>query len=110
TEQFAGQVRILREALAGRQFDIAKRVYIAVDDDENRARERMGDALGRLYSFHAVGNLLPVTVLGPPDACVRGLREVAEAGAELILLNPMFDHADQVARLADEVLPRLSSD
>jgi len=40
--------------------------------------------------------------------CVRGLREVAEAGAELILLNPVFDEAEQMERLVAEVMPKLS--
>jgi hypothetical protein len=39
---------------------------------------------------------------------VRGLREVAEAAAELILLNPVFDEADQMERLVAEVMPKLS--
>ncbi|GDY32275.1 hypothetical protein GTS_39080 [Gandjariella thermophila] len=47
-------------------------------------------------------------VAGTPDDCVRGLREVAEAGAEMILLNPLFDEAEQMERLAAEVLPHLS--
>ena len=47
-------------------------------------------------------------VYGPPDACVRGLREVAEAGAALILLNPVFDEAEPMERLVAEVMPKLS--
>jgi hypothetical protein len=39
---------------------------------------------------------------------VAGLREVAEAGADLILLNPLFDEAEQMERLAAEVVPQLS--
>jgi hypothetical protein len=39
---------------------------------------------------------------------VRGLREVAQAGAELILLNPAFDEAEQMERLVAEVMPKLS--
>jgi probable F420-dependent oxidoreductase len=113
TAQFADQVRIVREALAemGRDaggFRIAKRVYIAVDDDAERARQRVADGLGRLYGFFGLRNLEPVSVSGPPDVCVRGLREVAEAGAELILLNPLFDEAEQMERLAAEVVPQLS--
>jgi probable F420-dependent oxidoreductase len=50
TEAFAGQVEVARTALrdAGRAdagFRIAKRVYIAVDDDPARARARIGAAL-----------------------------------------------------------------
>jgi hypothetical protein len=48
-----------------------------------------------------------VAVYGPPEDCVEGLSQVAEAGAELILLNPMFDEADQMERLAAEVVPEL---
>jgi len=39
---------------------------------------------------------------------VRGLREVAEAGAALILLNPVFDEAEPMERLVAEVMPKLS--
>jgi len=111
TAQFADQVRIVRDALErqGRDaagFRIAKRVYIAVDEDADRARQRVSDALVRLYGDYGKG-LLPVAVYGPPGACVRGLREVAEAGAELILLNPLFDAAAQMERLAAEVVPEL---
>jgi hypothetical protein len=40
---------------------------------------------------------------------VQGLREVAEAGAELTLLNAVFDEAEQMERLVAEVVPTLSS-
>jgi probable F420-dependent oxidoreductase len=111
TAQFAGQVTIVREALEqqGRDatgFRLAKRVYLDVDDDAERARERVSDALHRLYGEFGL-QLTPVAVFGPPDAVVRGLREVADAGAELILLNPLFDDAEQMERLAAEVLPHL---
>ena len=52
--------------------------------------------------------LAPVAVAGTPEECVRGLREVADAGAEMILLNPLFEETAQMERLAAEVLPRLS--
>jgi probable F420-dependent oxidoreductase len=108
TARFAEQVRVLREALAESQrpqgaFPIAKRVYIAIDDDATRARRRIGAALEALYGR----NLEAVAVFGPPDACVKGLRDVADAGAQTILLNPMFDEAEQMERLAADVLPRL---
>jgi alkanesulfonate monooxygenase SsuD/methylene tetrahydromethanopterin reductase-like flavin-dependent oxidoreductase (luciferase family) len=113
TKQFAEQVPIVRQALveAGRDaasFGIAKRVYIAVDDDAQRGRQRLGASLDRLYSYFGLRGVEAVAVSGSPDACVRGLRDVAEAGAELILLNPLFDEAEQMERLAAEVVPRLS--
>jgi alkanesulfonate monooxygenase SsuD/methylene tetrahydromethanopterin reductase-like flavin-dependent oxidoreductase (luciferase family) len=113
TAQFAEQVQIVREELAGQQrdpasFPIAKRVYIAVDDDPERARQRMSAALNRLYSFFRLGDMTPVSVWGTPEDCARGLRDVAAAGAELILLNPLFDDDNQMERLAAEVVPQLS--
>src|SRR5215467_162827 len=50
TAQFAEQVRVVRDALAesGRDpasFPIAKRVYIGVDGDAERVRQRVGAAL-----------------------------------------------------------------
>ena len=62
----------------------------------------------RLYGAAFGSGLLPVTVLGPPDACVRGLREVADAGAGMILLTALFDQPAQMERLAAEVVPHLS--
>jgi probable F420-dependent oxidoreductase len=110
TAAFAEQVPVVREALAEQGktgFRIAKRVYLAVDDDVVRARERLSAALARLYSFFGVSDLTPVTVYGPPAACVEGLAAVAEAGAEMILLNPLFDEAEQMERLAADVMPHL---
>jgi probable F420-dependent oxidoreductase len=113
TAQFAEQVPVMRAALAARDrdqatFRLAKRVYLAVDDDAGRARERMADALDNLYGGLGRRDMTPVAVFGPPDAVAQELREVAEAGAELILLNPLFDAAEQMERLAAEVVPQLS--
>jgi alkanesulfonate monooxygenase SsuD/methylene tetrahydromethanopterin reductase-like flavin-dependent oxidoreductase (luciferase family) len=79
-----------------------------VDDDAGRARERMRAALDRLYGFFGLGDMTPVSVWGTPDACVQGLRDVAASGAELILLNPLFDDSEQMERLAAEVVPQLA--
>ncbi|MGH9126044.1 MAG: LLM class F420-dependent oxidoreductase, partial [Acidimicrobiales bacterium] len=48
-----------------------------------------------------------VAVAGAPDDCVAGLREVANAGAEMIVLNPLDDPLGQMERLATEVAPQL---
>jgi probable F420-dependent oxidoreductase len=110
TAQFADQVRVLRQALAeaGRDgFRIAKRVYIAVDDDGERARRRIAGALNDFYGYFGMRGVEAVAVAGTPDECAGGLREVAAAGAGLILLNPLFDDAEQMERLASEVVPRV---
>jgi alkanesulfonate monooxygenase SsuD/methylene tetrahydromethanopterin reductase-like flavin-dependent oxidoreductase (luciferase family) len=47
-------------------------------------------------------------VAGMPADCLRQLREVAAAGAELILFTPLFDQAKHADRLAAEVIPQLA--
>ena len=107
TAQFAQQTPVIREALAefGRDpasFRFAKRVYVHVDDDAARARERLDAALARHYGRSGWSE---VFVAGPPADCVAGLREVVDAGAELILLNTLVDDTAQMERLAAEVIP-----
>jgi alkanesulfonate monooxygenase SsuD/methylene tetrahydromethanopterin reductase-like flavin-dependent oxidoreductase (luciferase family) len=107
TAQFAQQTPVVREALAefGRDpasFRLAKRVYIHVEDDADRARERLDAALTRHYGRSGWSE---VFVAGPPADCVAGLREVVDAGAGLILLNTLVDDTAQMERLAAEVMP-----
>jgi alkanesulfonate monooxygenase SsuD/methylene tetrahydromethanopterin reductase-like flavin-dependent oxidoreductase (luciferase family) len=45
---------------------------------------------------------------GTAEECVAGIRAVADAGAELILLNPLVDDQRQLERLAGEVIPALT--
>ncbi|WUD78151.1 LLM class flavin-dependent oxidoreductase [Streptomyces sp. NBC_00510] len=111
TEKFAEQVAIVRQALAecGRPVDgfgIAKRVYIAVDDDSRRARARIDAELAALY-MRKSPEIEAAAIAGTPAECVRALREVVAAGAELILFTPLFAQAEHAERLAAEVLPEL---
>jgi probable F420-dependent oxidoreductase len=111
TAKFADQVQIVREALAGSgrpagDFRIAKRVYIAVDEDAGRARRRINTELERLYGRRSP-DIEAAAIAGTADDCVRELRQVAEAGAELILFTPMFEPAEHAEVLAAQVMPRL---
>jgi probable F420-dependent oxidoreductase len=111
TANFAEQVQTIRSALAETErdsatYEIAKRVYIAVDDDPKRAQQRMSDELVAFYGEFG-RSLLPVAVTGTPAECVEGLQAVADAGAELILLNPLYDIEGQIERLVAEVLPEV---
>jgi alkanesulfonate monooxygenase SsuD/methylene tetrahydromethanopterin reductase-like flavin-dependent oxidoreductase (luciferase family) len=112
TAAFREQIRTVRTVLDETRrdpatFGIAKRIYIAVDDDPERARRRMSEALITFYGAFGEA-LLPVAITGPPADCAAGVQEVAEAGAERILLNPLFDIAEQMERLAAEVIPRVA--
>jgi probable F420-dependent oxidoreductase len=111
TATFAEQVAVVREALAeaGRpaeSFPIAKRVYVAIDEDAGRARARINAALERLYG-HRSEAIEAAAVAGTAADCVREVRQVAEAGAELILFTALFDQAEQMEQLAAAVIPEL---
>jgi alkanesulfonate monooxygenase SsuD/methylene tetrahydromethanopterin reductase-like flavin-dependent oxidoreductase (luciferase family) len=91
-------------------FTIGKRVYLMVDDDAARARERVLAGLHRIYG--GMPGIEAVPVSGTPDDVVRGVREVIDAGAEMVLLNPVGEHVaedrEQMERLAADVIPLLS--
>lgn len=115
TEAFAGAVTIVRRELDEQQkdpakFTIGKRVYLMVDDDAARARERVLDGLERIYG--RMPGVQDVPVSGTPDDVVRGLREVIDAGAQMVLLNPVgtdtAENREQMERLAAEVIPQLT--
>ena len=113
TARFAEQVAVVRAALAeaGRpaeSFPIAKRVYIAIDDHAERARERINAALTELYG-RRVEAIEAAAVAGTAADCVRELHRVAEAGAELILCTALFDQAEQMEQLGAAVIPELGN-
>jgi probable F420-dependent oxidoreductase len=110
TAQFAEQVKVVGEELSAQgrapeTFRIGKRVYVHVEDDAARARQRLEDALTRHYGRDGWSEHI---LAGPAQECIVGIRAVADAGAELILLNPLIDDAQQLERLAAEVIPALS--
>ena len=114
TEAFADAVGIVRRELAEQQkdpknFTIAKRVYLMIDDDSDRARERALAGLQRIYGERP--GLDAVAVAGTPAEVVRGLSQVMYAGAQMLLLNPVgadiAEDREQLERLAVEVISRL---
>jgi alkanesulfonate monooxygenase SsuD/methylene tetrahydromethanopterin reductase-like flavin-dependent oxidoreductase (luciferase family) len=117
TASFGEAVKIVRHELDElgkdpKQFRIAKRVYLTVDDDAARARDRVLAGLHRIYGDLPGLDLPAVPVSGTPNDVARGLREVIDAGAQMILLNPVGENVaedrEQMERLAAEVIPQLS--
>jgi probable F420-dependent oxidoreductase len=111
TAKFAEQVQVVRNVLAeaGRpagDFPIAKRVYVAVDENAGRARARMNEALAGIYG-QRVPSIEAAAAAGTAADCARELQQVAVAGAELILMTTLFDQAEQMELLAAAVVPEL---
>jgi probable F420-dependent oxidoreductase len=103
TSAFPEQRALLAEALReeGRDpetFPTGKRVYLAVEDTEQRARGRLTPILDGMYDVPGLTER--VAVCGPAEACAEQLRGLVAAGAGELLLNPMYDYLDQLEALA----------
>jgi probable F420-dependent oxidoreductase len=110
TVEFRGLVKTLRQALeeANRdpgRFPIAKRVYISVDRERERAQKQTKEWFASYYGTAELADR--VAVWGSPEECAGKLAEVISAGAEFLVLNPMFDAREQMEVLAAEVVPIL---
>jgi alkanesulfonate monooxygenase SsuD/methylene tetrahydromethanopterin reductase-like flavin-dependent oxidoreductase (luciferase family) len=117
TSAFAAQVAVVRETLAvdpaGRrvgfgpgEFPIAKRVYLGIDSDGARARDRVNAALETQYGAR-VPSIEAAAVTGTVAECVAGVRAVIAAGAEMILFTPLYDLTEHLERIAAEIIPAL---
>ena len=110
TEQFREHVPIILDELyrQGRDpasFPIAKRVYVAVDDEAARAERRLQGWFGAWYGNAEMGSR--VSVWGNVEQCVERLMELVDAVASMLMLNPVFDHMEHLELLASDVIPAL---
>jgi len=86
-------------------FTVSKRVYIAVDDDRQRAERRLREWFAVRYKSSELASR--VAVWGSRLECVDKLREIVHAGANHLLLNPVFQEMEHLELLAKEVIPHL---
>jgi probable F420-dependent oxidoreductase len=102
---FPGQVEQLREHLEaeGRDpdsFPMAKRAYVAID----RPQDEVAAWFRAVYG----GGIAPeVAITGSAEQVVDGLRELHEAGAELLVVAPVGDDRPQLDLIVEHVLPAL---
>ena len=99
TEQFKQHVATLQETMesTGRDpatFAISKRIYLAIDDNEARAEGRLREWFGRHYGNTDMGS--QVSVWGSASHCAEALAEIVDGGAQMLMLNPVFDHMEHL--------------
>jgi len=110
TADFIKQSAMLRRLLEEAKrdpatFPVSKRVYLALDDDRDRAERRLREWFGLRYKN---ADMAPrVSIWGGVAECVDKLSELVRAGAQHFLLNPVFDDSEHLEKLASEVMPRL---
>lgn len=103
-EQFAVAVASLRQHLDEfnrdpETFTIAKRLYIALNSNEQRARQRLGDYFST-YSRNPA-RAMQTAICGGESQVVDAIGRAIAAGAELVVLNPVYDHLEQQQALCD---------
>lgn len=86
-------------------FSISKRVYLAVDNDRDRAERRLREWFAMRYKNADMGSR--VSIWGGLQECLDKLGALVQAGAQHLLLNPVFDEMDHLELLAKEVMPYL---
>lgn len=110
TATFANEVEFLTRVLAATDKDpdafmMGKRVYLAVDSNRERARARLREWFGLFYGKPEMADT--VAIIGDAAECAEKLRKIVDAGAQFLLLNPVYDMMEQLEILADEVAPRI---
>ena len=86
-------------------FHVAKRVYLAVDNDAARAEGRIREWFGRRYKNSDLGP--KVSIWGSAAECTEKIQEIVKAGAQQIVFNPMFDEMEHLEICAKEIMPHL---
>lgn len=103
TGAFAQRVQHVERALEDAnklrsEFTIAKKVYLAIDEDPRRAQTE----LERWFVQHWPANMHPVrkcreaAAFGTVDDVAAHVDEVVRAGADLVILNPVFSEFRQL--------------
>jgi probable F420-dependent oxidoreductase len=110
TEDFFGEIAQVRAFLRelGRdpgRFTISKRVYIAVDATEEKAKERLVAGFSGQYGNARMAE--SAGLAGTPRQCIEVLRSMRDAGLQHLLLHPFADSLQQLELLTSEVAPEL---
>ncbi len=110
TADFVKQYGLVRGFLDQAQrdpatFTVSKRVYVAVDNDRDRAERRLREWFALRYKSAEMASR--VSVWGSRAECIDKLGEIVQAGAQHLMLNPIFDDMEHLELLAQEVMPHL---
>jgi alkanesulfonate monooxygenase SsuD/methylene tetrahydromethanopterin reductase-like flavin-dependent oxidoreductase (luciferase family) len=116
TREFSWHVGQLRRFMEEQGRDpaslpLSKRVYLAVDNDAARAKRRLDEFFEARYPWMVEANpnfVADICAWGPPAQVADGLRPVLDAGAGMIVLNPLWDFVEQMEVLASDVIPQLT--
>jgi probable F420-dependent oxidoreductase len=107
-DDFKESIATLRDALDAEDRDpanypVSKRVYVAIDDDADRAERRLANWFGHHYGNSEMASR--VSIWGPADHCYEQIDAIIDDGAEHFLLNPVFDYDEHLDALRRYIRP-----
>ena len=80
-------------------------MYLAVDNNRDRAEQRLRTWFGSRYKNADMASR--VAIWGSKAECLDKLGELVKAGAQHLMLNPVFDEIEHLELLALDIMPRL---
>ena len=86
-------------------FGVTKRVYLAIDSDEERAWAGLRAWIGGFYGNPGLAEQW--SIVGSAEVVAERLSELVEAGAGHLLLNPVHNYMEHLEVIAEEVAPRI---
>ena len=86
-------------------LQIGKILFVGIDDDANKARTRLENALHAYYGpqFDVNG----VCVFGPPEVCAQGIQHYLDAGVTTLMVGLTWPDTRELERLQHKVVPLL---
>jgi len=107
---FVQHVGLLRQYCAELRRDpatlpLSKRVYVAIDNDKARAERRLREWFAMRYKNAEMA--VQVSLWGGRAEVTDKLGELVKAGAQHLMLNPVFDELEHAEELAQDVMPNL---
>jgi probable F420-dependent oxidoreductase len=110
-DDFFVEIARMREIMAehGRDaagFPLSKRIYIAVDDNEPKAREQAQTWLNRFYG-RPEALVDAWAVYGSPGRCLETLHRMREAGLTHLMLHPAPTTIAHLETIAERIAPEL---
>ena len=86
-------------------FSVSKRVYLAISNDEVRARSKLRTWIGAFYGNPDLADRW--CIMGNAATVTEKLNEIVEAGSTHLMLNPIYDELEHLEIIAEEVAPNL---
>jgi probable F420-dependent oxidoreductase len=86
-------------------FPLSKRVYVAIDNDKARAERRLREWFAMRYKNADMA--VQVSLWGSRAEVTDKLSQLVKAGAQHLLLNPVFDEMEHLEDLAQNVMLQL---